>query len=165
MKRALVVTVLALATPLLAGCPSKDGSPSSGAASPVSASANVTGPLANLESSPFMNEVWIANEGGQQMPFLYYTQQNVRLSADCRRGDGQLACDAIRYLRQGPHAEIPRSSLTGNFSAGTRVCMKLGHQVVTGHDASGSEDGFCRFPDGSMVSTGAIETYGMRVTE
>lgn len=165
MKHALAFAVLAVSAPLLTGCPSKDNSSSSGAAAPLSANGNGTGPLANLEAAPFMDEVWIANDGGQQMPFVHYTQQNVRLSAQCRQGDGRLACEAIRYLRQGPHAEIPRSALTGNVSAGTRVCAKLGYQVVTGHDATGSEDGFCRFPDGSMVSTGALEMYGMRVIE
>ena len=31
------------------------------------------------------------------------------------------------------------------------------------HDASGNEDGFCIFPDGSKLSTGALEQYGMLV--
>jgi hypothetical protein len=61
--------------------------------------------------------------------------------------------------------EIPKRELTGNVSAGTRACNKLGHKLVSGHNAMGSEDGFCRFPDGSMVSTGALEQYGMRVIE
>ena len=27
-------------------------------------------------------------------------------------------------------------------------------------NAAGSEDGFCKFPDGSLVSVGALEQYG-----
>jgi hypothetical protein len=61
--------------------------------------------------------------------------------------------------------EIPRRSLTGGMSAGTHVCMKLNHQLVTGKNSVGAEDGFCRFPDGSMISTGALEQYGMRVIQ
>ena len=155
--RVLASAVVLGSASLLLGCPSKDGQPSSGATSPSGAPSGGggTGPLANLESAPFVNEVWIAQEGGAQMPFIYYSQQNVRVSAQCRSATGQLACDAIRQMRGGMPVEIPRRSLTGGISAGTRVCMKLNHQLVSGHNSVGSEDGFCRFPDGSMVSTGA----------
>jgi putative hemolysin len=111
-----------------------------------------------------MNEVWISQEG-QQMPFLYYAQQNVRVSAQCRQATGQLACDAIRQIRSGMPVEIPGRELTGGISAGTKACMKLGHTLVSGHNSVGSEDGFCRFPDGSMLSNGALEQYGMRVLQ
>jgi len=155
--KAKVTVLFALS---LAGCPSKD----QGGATPPS-SANATGPLAALESAPFVNEVWIAQDGGAQMPFIYYTRENVRLSAACRTPSGQLSCDAIRQLRSGTPVEIARRSLTGNISAGTRVCMNMRHQLVSAHNAAGAEDGFCRFPDGSMVSTGALEQYAMRVLE
>lgn len=156
-------SLLTLGASLL-GCPSNEGSRPDAQTS-SSSGATGTGPLANLESAPFMNEAWIANEGGQQMPFLFWGPQNVRLSAPCRRPNGQLDCDAIRQMRSGMPVEIPRRSLTGNISAGSRVCMKLGHRIVSGHNSVGAEDGFCAFPDGSMVSTGALEQYAMRVIE
>jgi putative hemolysin len=145
---------------LLLGCPSKDSatSPSSSGGAGVA-----TGPLANLEAAPFANEVWIAQEGGQQMPFIYYTQQNVRLSAGCRSAAGQLNCAAINQLRSGNPVEVPKRMLTGGVSAGTRACIKMGNKLFYAHTANGTEDGFCVFPDGSMVSTGALEQYGMRV--
>jgi len=147
---------------LLLGCPSND----SGATSPSSASGGVArGPLANLEAAPFVNEVWIAQEGGQQMPFIYYTQQNVRLSAGCRSAVGQLNCAAINQLRSGHPVEVPKKMLTGGISAGTRACMKMGNKLFNAHTQNGTEDGFCVFPDGSMVSTGALEQYGMRVAD
>jgi hypothetical protein len=161
MKSSLLASTLLL---FALGCPSKDSQSSSGSTSPSGASTG-TGPLANLESAPFVNEVWIAQDGGQQAPFIYYTQQNVRLSAGCRNGGGQLLCDALKALRSGNPVELPRRSLTGGISAGTRACQKLGNRLWTGRSAQGSEDGFCVFPDGSMVSTGALEQYGMRVTE
>lgn len=158
---------MALSTTLLLfGCPSKDSQSSGGATSPSSASGGVaTGPLANLEAAPFVNEVWIAQDGGQQMPFIYYTQQNVRLSAGCRSAVGQLNCAAINQLRSGHPVEVPKKMLTGGISAGTRACMKMGYRLASAHTANGTEDGFCVFPDGSMVSTGALEQYGMRVTD
>jgi hypothetical protein len=157
--------VLALSTTMaLIGCPSKESTPSSSGATPPS-SGNGTGPLAALESSPFMNEVWTAQEGGAQMPMLFYSRENIRISAQCRNASGQLACDAIRQMRSGTPVQIPRRSLTGNVSAGTRVCMNLRHQLVNAHNSVGAEDGFCRFPDGSLVSTGALEQYAMNVVE
>jgi hypothetical protein len=156
---------LIVVSALLLGCPSKDNQGSSGATSPSGAGGGGTGPLANLESAPFINEVWIAQEGGAQMPFIFYSAENVRVSAQCRSASGQLACDALRQIRSGMPVEIPKRSLTGNISAGTRACMKLGNQLVSGHNSVGSEDGFCRFPDGSMLSTGALEQYGMRVIQ
>ena len=166
MKRAQLAILLAISPAVLLGCPSKDSpSSSSGAASPSGSTANGTGPLANLEAAPFVNEVWIAQEGGQQTPFIYYTQQNVRLSAQCRSQAGQLACDAIRQMRSGMPVEIPRRELSGNISAGTKACIKLGQQLWSAHNSTGAEDGFCRFRDGSMVSTGALEQYGMRIIE
>jgi hypothetical protein len=165
MKCALALVLTAFTASFVLGCPSKDNQGSSGASQPSGATAgNGTGPLANLEAAPFVNEVWTGQEGGQQ-PFIYYTQQNVRISAQCRSAAGQLACDALRQMRNGTPVEIPKRELTGNISAGTRACMKLGRQLWSAHNAAGAEDGFCRFPDGSMVSTGALEQYGMRILE
>src|SRR5689334_7650975 len=98
MKPRASVSVLAFVTCVaalvLAGCPSKDNASSSGATQPSGTTPMAAGPLAQLEGAPFMNEVWTSQEG-QQMPFIFYGQQNVRLSAHCRQNSGQLACDAV----------------------------------------------------------------------
>jgi putative hemolysin len=154
----------------LLGCPSKDNTSSSGATSPSGSSASGgggggSGPLAGLEASPFQNEAWTAQEGGPPQPFVFWARENVRASAGCRSAAGQINCDALRFLRSGVPVEVPKRSLTGSVSAGTRACTKLGHQLWSGRSNTGSEDGFCRFPDGSMISTGALEQYGMRIVE
>ncbi len=160
----LSVAAVLLSSVVFLGCPSKDNQSSSGATSPADTTNTVTGPLATLESAPFLNEVWTSQEG-QQMPFIFYARENVRVSAQCRQARGQLACDALRPVRSGMPVEIAARELTGGMSAGTRVCLKLGQKLVTGHNSSGNEDGFCRFPDGSMISTGALEQYGMHVLQ
>ncbi len=99
------------------------------------------------------------------MPFIYFQQQNVRVSAQCRQPTGQLACDAIRQVRDGQPVALTGRELNAGVSAGTKACMKLGQKLVSGRNAVGAEDGFCRFPDGSMISTGALEQYGMRVIQ
>lgn len=149
----------------LLGCPSKDNASSSGATSPSGSTGGVTGPLAGLESAPFVNEAWAPQEGGPPQQFIYYARENVRMSAPCRSAVGQLNCDAIRFLRSGKPVNVPKSALNGSVSAGTRACTILGNQLWTGRSNTGSEDGFCRFPDGSLLSTGALEQYGMRIAE
>jgi putative hemolysin len=153
--------LLILAVALL-GCPSKDSSSSSGATSPSGAPSAGTGPLASLESAPALNETWTTQEG-QALPFLFYAQQNVRISAQCRQPNGQLACDAIRQLRNGAPVALTSRDLNGGMSAGTKACIKLGQRLLTVHNAMNAEDGICAFPDGSMVSTGALEQYGIHV--
>lgn len=175
--RVLPVMVAFGSSLLLFGCPSKDASSSNVAASPSTATAatatsaerevesgtTASGPLASLESTPAVDETWTSQEG-VSMPFVFFAAQNVRVSAQCRQPNGQLECDAIRQLRSSP-VDIPKASLTGGISAGTRVCMALKHRLVTGQNAEGTEDGFCRFPDGSMVSTGALEQHAMRIVD
>lgn len=158
--RSLFAVGIALST---AGCPSKDSPSSSGVTAPSAVASTVAGPLANLESSPYTSETWTSQEGAA-MAFVHYTPQDVRISAQCRQPTGQLSCDAIRQLRGAP-VEVQGSALTGGISAGTRACVALKQQLTSGHDASGTEDGFCRFADGSMVSTGALERYGMRIIQ
>lgn len=160
------LALLAFAS-LLLGCPSKDSSSSSGATSPSttpsasSATPVGTGPLANLESQPSVAEPWTSSDG-KQLAMLYYTGQNVRISASCKQPSGQLDCDAIRQLRNAPPVAVVNGGRPGT-SMGTKGCRQLGNQHVTGRNSVGAEDGFCTFPDGSMVSTGALEQYGMKI--
>jgi hypothetical protein len=148
----------ALCAIVLAGCPGNDQP------GPQGPQGSGNGALAQLESSPFMNEAWITDDG-QQVPILFYARENVRLSAFCRNPAGMLSCDAIRYLRNGIPVEMPHRTLDGRTSAGVKVCMRLNLPVLRVHNQMGSEDSMCRFPDGSQVSTNALEHYGMRVTE
>ena len=123
-----------------------------------------TGPLAGLESSPFQNEVWIG-ETGQQIQFLYYPRENLRISAQCRSASGQFICEAIRFMRNGMPVEIARRAIDGRTSAGVKVCMRKNQPNITVHNSGGAEDSLCQFPDGSLVANGALEQYKMRVIQ
>ncbi len=123
-----------------------------------------TGPLGGLESSPFLNEVWIS-ETGQQLPFLYYPRENLRVSGQCRSASGQFICEAMRFMRQAMPVEIARRALDGRTSAGVKVCMRMNQPIVTVHNSVGAEDSLCQFPDGSLVANGALEQYKMRVIQ
>ena len=152
------VTVLVGLTSL-AGC---DNAPASPGPNDPTMQGTGSGPLANLEASPFQNEVWL-DERGQQAGFLYYPRENVRVSAQCRGPSGGFVCEAMRFLRQGMPVEIARRTLDGRTSAGVKVCMRMNQPIVTMHNSVGSEDSFCRFADGSLLSNGALEQYKMRV--
>lgn len=145
----------------LTGCPSKESSSSSGATSPAPSG---SGPLAGLETQPSVSEQWTAQDG-RPLPMLYFQAQNVRISAPCKKPSGQLDCDAIRQLRNGQPIEVSARGASPSLSMGTKGCMKMHYQLITGRNSVGAEDGFCTFPDGSMVSTGALEQYGMRILE
>lgn len=149
---------------VLSGCNNKEGErPDANTSSGTQAGGPTR--LAQLDSAPFQQEVWILNEGGQQLPFIYYTADNVRLSAQCRSAAGQLTCDAARFIRTGQPVQMKRASLDGRQSAGVKVCRQMNQQIVTAHNASGNEDSFCKFPDGSMLATGSLEQYGMQIVD
>lgn len=161
MMKQLALGVAAAALVVsLTGCPSKDSSSSSGATTPPPAG---SGPLASLESQPSVPEQWTTQDG-RALQMIYYQGQNVRVSAQCKQPNGQLNCDAIRQLRGGlPPIDVSAKGASPSLSMGTKGCMKMHYPLVSGRNAAGSEDGFCQFPDGSMVSVGALEQYGMRI--
>jgi putative hemolysin len=96
---------------------------------------------------------------------LYFTQQGLKLSASCKKPDGKLDCAAFQYVKSGMPVEIAKRELDGRMSAGTKVCMKMKNQLVTGKNSVGSEDGFCKFPDGSLITVGALEQYSLRIVQ
>jgi len=158
---ALLVPVLAFACIALSACNDGQGEPMRDPSIPAGTG---NGPLANMETSPFQQEVWIA-ENGQQVPLLFYPRENLRISASCRMTTGPFICDAMRFMRNGMPVEIARRALDGRTSAGVKICMRMNQPIVTVRNSVGSEDGYCRFPDGSLVSNGALEQYMMRVIQ
>lgn len=154
--------LIAVALVALAGCPSKEGEQkdanAGGGGGPTGAPP--TGPLAQLESAPFQNEVW--NMTGQQIPILYYPRENVRVSSQCRNPAGQLGCSALHAIRGGTPVTIAKSELTGK-PAGVIACKKLNNGMMMAVNAAGNEEQFCRFPDGSWLSTNTLEQYAVKV--
>jgi len=155
----VVSAFVSLAGGLLTGCP--ESAPGPGPNDPT-LQGNGSGPLAGLESSPFQNEVW-TGEDGAHVPVAYYARENLRVNAQCRGASGQFTCQAMSFMRTGAPVEIAHRALDGRTSAGVKVCMRMNQPIVVAHNAAGGEDSFCRFPDGSLVSNGALEQYKMRV--
>ena len=158
--RLTAVLWLASLAALTTGCPESAPAPP---ADPT-LQGNGTGLLTGLESAPFQNEVWVG-EDGQQVPLVFYARENLRVSAPCRSASGQFTCQAMAFMRNGMPVEIAHRALDGRTSAGVKVCMRMNQPIVVVHNSVGAEDSFCRFPDGSLVSNGALEQYKMRVVQ
>jgi hypothetical protein len=159
--RSSVLGLLSCVT--LLGCPSKEGEQRDANAGNAPPPSVPSGPLANLESSPFINEVW--NSPNERMHMLYYPRENVRVSGPCRSPNGQLQCAAMQQLRGGTPVEIPGRELDGAASAGVKACMRLKLQLVSANNQVGDEESFCRFTDGSLLSTGSLEQYGIKILQ
>lgn len=165
---ALIVAALLL---VQIGCGSKGGEQkdanaggSSGAVGqggPTGATPPASGPLASLDSAAFMNEVW--NVSGQQVQFLYYARENVRVSAQCRNAAGQLGCAALAQIRGAAPIVLARGDLGSGKPAGAVACKKLGNPQTSGMNQAGNEETFCRFSDGSWLSTNTLEQYGVKI--
>lgn len=101
--------------------------------------------------------------GDEKVQILYWTRENVRVSAQCRNPAGQLGCAALNQIRGGaPPIVIDATQLKGK-PAGVMACKKLNNGMTAGINAQGNEEQFCKFPDGSWLSTNTLEQYAVKV--
>jgi putative hemolysin len=122
--------------------------------------ATAGGSLANLDPSQAKQETWQLDKG--PTPFLHWEGQHLRISAGCRQPTGQMDCDALRFVRRGPSVELTPQEKARMAPPGATVCVKIRNQLTTGRDPKGNEDGFCIFPDGSMIATGSLEYHALK---
>ena len=119
-----------------------------------------TGPLAVLDPNTAKQETWQLERG--PAPFLNFEAQHLRISAGCRAPNGQMDCEALRFARGGPSVELTPQEKMRMGAPGAAVCMHTKHQLTTGRDPKGNEDGFCVFADGSMIATGSLEYHTLK---
>jgi hypothetical protein len=88
-----------------------------------------------------------------KIAFVTDESRKLTISADCRKADGSLKCDATAGLKQLSWKKRKK----GDHNPGSTLCEKqLKGTVVVGQSESGDENSFCRFPDGSMVDSGSL---------
>lgn len=126
-----------------------------GDAAPAPVTPTTQGGTLALAASRGKPETFTFEDGPK--PMLTFEAERVRVSASCTKPDGSLDCDAMRTLRKGKQVKLGPEATGAN--PGAVACKKLGFRNTTGRAASGNEDGFCIFPDGSMASTGALDMY------
>ena len=152
---------LVLALLLVTGCPSSSGGiPGPNTGSSGTTSSPASGPLANLDPNQAKQETWTTDRG--PIAFLNFEAQHLRISASCRQPTGQMDCEALRAVRAGPSVELTPQDKARMAPPGATACIKMHHQLTTGRDPAGNEDGFCIFNDGSLIATGSLELYVLR---
>ena len=132
-----------------------------GIASVSCAKAAAQGGAPELDPKTAATETWDL-EGIGKTELLVFAKERVTLGKSCLKG-AALDCEAYRVLRAGPKVEVKKSSLDGRMSAGSRVCLALKGELVTGKSPAGNEDGFCKLGDGSIVACGPLETYAIKI--
>ena len=115
------------------------------------------GPLGGLHASRAQRATFTF-EGGRRADVLLFDAEHVHVSASCARPTGELQCQAMDALRGGKTIQLAGNELNGGANPGAIACRKMGRTNTTGR-GPGGEDGFCEFPDGSFVSTGALEFH------
>lgn len=141
---------------LISAC-GKEGA-ESGPATPQSAPTPAT-----LDGKSGLPESWTVEDAPTQL--LFFTQIGMKVSASCRKPDGTLDCAAFQYVKSGMPTEIAKRELDGHASPGSKVCLKMNNQIVTGKNSVGSTDTFCKFPDGSLITVGTLEQYSLRIIQ
>lgn len=141
---ALSLVVASLAVPLVIAC------------SKASA-----GTFPELDPKSAKEETWAMDELGSTQ-VLVFSSAKVALGKSCLKG-ATLDCEALKVLKAGNVVEVKKAQLDGRMSAGSRVCLALKADLVNGKGPSGSEDGFCKMKDGSLVSCGALESYAIKI--
>lgn len=147
----------ALALACSVGCSSgSQASPAPTASTAATtAAAAPTGPLPLLAKNGVRSSYTF--DGGAAQEFLEFSAEKVKVSASCAKPDGTLDCDAMKLLRRGKTVQLTGAELGGGIAPGLLICKKLQIPSTVGRSAKGDEDGFCSFPDGSMVAHGSVD--------
>lgn len=132
-----------------------------GVASAACSKASAQGGAPDLDPKTATTETWQL-EGVGKTDLLVFAKERVTIGKSCLKG-AALDCEAYRVLRAGPKVEIKKATLDGRMSAGSRVCLALKGELVTGKSPAGNEDGFCKLGDGSIVACGPLETYAIKI--
>ncbi len=119
------------------------------------------GTFPDLDPKSAKEETWAMDELGSTQ-VLVFASAKVALGKSCLKG-AALDCEALKVLKAGNVVEVKKAQLDGRMSAGSRVCLALKADLVNGKGPSGSEDGFCKMKDGSLVSCGALESYAIKI--
>ena len=94
---------------------------------------------------------------GKKTEFYRDAGRHFMISKDCVKKGDALRCDAYQALSK---ASLRGQTLKGGANPGAVICSRgLGRDVVVGKDEQENENSFCRFSDGSLVSSGSLTYY------
>lgn len=108
----------------------------------------------------FSQEVWGTEEiwkrGEAFLPMSNNRSQNWLISLHCERA----ACQAKSALKNVSFKSLSSSMLVGGKNPGAVLCHQMPQaMVVFMQDLQGNQNSFCKFADGSMVSSSTLVMY------
>jgi putative hemolysin len=87
--------------------------------------------------------------------FTHDPKKNLTITQGCVDG-----CLALQSLKTVSSRDLPKNALYGGKNPGAVLCLSSAKgQVVFGTDQKGRNVSFCKFNDGSMVSSDSLNFY------
>lgn len=92
---------------------------------------------------------------GVLTPFVKLEKADLLISKSCAQSE----CNAKTALKRASTIGL---DFSGGANAGAKICRNIGGDIVIGADDSGNQLSFCRFNDGSMVSSGSVYSAALK---
>lgn len=87
--------------------------------------------------------------------FFRHKNEKYLISAHCT--EKSKSCIANQVLMAPFKTVLPKDALKGGKNPGAVVCRNIEHAIVIfGRDLKGHQQSFCRFSDGSLLSSGIL---------
>lgn len=92
---------------------------------------------------------------GSQTAFVRLEKDDFLISKACAISD----CAARKELNRASTIGL---NLSGGANPGAKICRKISGDVVIGLDTAENQVSFCRFSDGSMISSGSVYSAALK---
>ena len=119
------------------------------------------GARAEVDNTSVVREQY--NVVGFPKDFIYIAKSRLRLSSECLKKN-DLSCAAYAATQKASLKAV-KDKLAAQAEPGSMICRQLGGQVLLARNEKKDELTFCRFTDGSLVSGGTLQYYGMKNDE
>jgi len=119
--------------------------------------------FAFAENTPPPVEIETFKLNGAEMRFSHHGKLHLLVNADCLIEKNHLwekneKCQAIRKLKEVSLKKLGKA-LEGGANPGAVACLKVGGKSLIAVDSRSNQNSFCRFEDGSFVSSGTLHFY------
>lgn len=86
----------------------------------------------------------------------FFATEDFTLDAECEKKPGRYDCDAYRALARASRKLIQDRARNNGVADGPLICRALKGAVFIGRLPNGTENSFCKFRDGSLVSAASL---------
>ena len=108
-------------------------------------------------NTSFENDEIVYRIHNKLISFIKHKKKKYLISLHC--GKKERRCQASQILSSSKNISLSKGSLLGGKNPGAFVCRTLKEaRVVFGRDLMGNQQSFCQFNDGSLLSSGILES-------